>query len=100
MATRKQPSSPGEQPTSADADDVQAQQPQRLVLRSRPEATSVTFTGRRTESVGAAEGSPTRGRRNAAEKRWQPPEGLTAEEVKAVIAAAATERDRLLLRTL
>lgn len=34
------------------------------------------------------------------EKRWQPPEGLTAEEVKAVIAATETERDRLLLRAL
>ncbi len=32
--------------------------------------------------------------------RWQPPEGLSPEEVKAVIAAAATERDRLLLRVL
>ena len=35
-----------------------------------------------------------------AEKRWQPPEGLTSEEVRAVIAAARTERDRLLLRVL
>src|SRR5688572_14261058 len=33
-------------------------------------------------------------------KRWQPPEGLTPEEVKAVIAAARTDRDRLLLRAL
>ena len=33
-------------------------------------------------------------------KRWQPPEGLTPEEVQAVIAAAADERDRLLLTTL
>ena len=41
-----------------------------------------------------------RGGRGEREKRWLPPEGLTPEEVRAVIAAAATERDRLLLRTL
>jgi integrase len=35
-----------------------------------------------------------------AAKRWQPPEGLSAEDVQAVIAAAACERDRLLLTTL
>src|ERR1700694_2910326 len=33
-------------------------------------------------------------------KHWQPPEGLWPEEVHAIIAAAATERDRLLLRVL
>jgi integrase len=33
-------------------------------------------------------------------RRWQPPEGLTPADVQAVIAAAATERDRLLLRVL
>jgi integrase len=33
-------------------------------------------------------------------KRWQPPEGLAPEEIGAIIAAAATERDRLLLTTL
>jgi integrase len=33
-------------------------------------------------------------------KHWQPPEGLSPDEVRAVIAAAATERDRLLLRVL
>jgi integrase len=35
-----------------------------------------------------------------ASKRWQPPEGLTPEEIGAIIGAAATERDRLLLTTL
>src|SRR5436305_3821309 len=35
-----------------------------------------------------------------ASKRWQPPEGLSPEDVQAVIAAAAWERDRLLLTTL
>jgi len=33
-------------------------------------------------------------------KNWQPPEGLSPEEVRAVIAAARSERDRLLLRVL
>ena len=33
-------------------------------------------------------------------KYWQPPEGLSPEEVRAVIAAAGSERDRLLLRAL
>src|SRR6202165_730505 len=33
-------------------------------------------------------------------KHWQPPEGLSPEEVRAVIAAASCERDRLLLRVL
>lgn len=33
-------------------------------------------------------------------KRWQPPEGLAPTEVQAVIDAAGSERDRLLLRVL
>jgi integrase len=33
-------------------------------------------------------------------KRWQPPEGLSPEDVQAVIAAAGCERDRLLLTML
>jgi integrase len=33
-------------------------------------------------------------------RRWQPPEALTPAEVRAVIAAAQGERDRLLLRVL
>jgi integrase len=41
----------------------------------------------------------TRSVRSAA-KHWQPPEGLSPEEVRAVIAAARSERDRLLLRVL
>jgi len=36
----------------------------------------------------------------SATKRWQPPEGLAPDDVQAVVAAAATERDRLLLRAL
>jgi len=35
-----------------------------------------------------------------ASKRWQPPEGLSPLDVQSVIAAAACERDRLLLTTL
>src|SRR5262249_43264760 len=35
-----------------------------------------------------------------ARKRWQPPEGLTPDDVQEVIAAAANERDRLLMRVL
>src|SRR5215813_4113517 len=38
--------------------------------------------------------------RSAPNKHWQPPEGLSPEEVRAVIAAATCERDRLLLRVL
>jgi integrase len=38
--------------------------------------------------------------RSTSGKRWQPPEGLSPEEVRAVIAAASCERDRLLLRVL
>jgi integrase len=36
----------------------------------------------------------------SAVKHWQPPEGLSPEEVRAVIAAARSERDGLLLRVL
>src|SRR5579859_3248118 len=36
----------------------------------------------------------------SARKRWQQPEGLLPEDVKAVIAAAGCDRDRLLLRCL
>jgi integrase len=50
----------------------------RVLSGSAPQARSVRFTG----------------------KRWQPPEGLAPKDVLAIIAAAATERDRLLLRVL
>jgi hypothetical protein len=42
---------------------------------------------------------PTRSVRSAV-KHWQPPKGLSSDEVRAVIAAAACERVRLLLRVL
>jgi integrase len=42
----------------------------------------------------------TRSVRSAAGKHWQPPEGLSPDEVRAVIAAASCERDHLLLRVL
>ena len=38
--------------------------------------------------------------RSTAGKQWQPPGGLAPEDVLAVIDAAASERDRLLLRVL
>src|ERR671932_1819703 len=38
--------------------------------------------------------------RSAAAKRWRPPEGLAPEDALAVIDAAPSERDRLLLRVL
>ena len=38
--------------------------------------------------------------RSKRSKHWQPPEGLSPHEVRAVIAAASCERDRLLLRVL
>jgi integrase len=36
----------------------------------------------------------------SAQKHWQPPEGLSPDDVKAVINATKSERDRLLLRVL
>ncbi len=38
--------------------------------------------------------------RSTVVKQWQPPEGLAPDEILAVIDAAGTERDRLLLRVL
>ena len=38
--------------------------------------------------------------RSAPAKQWQPPEGLAPDEILAIIDAAGTERDRLLLRVL
>jgi integrase len=38
--------------------------------------------------------------RSVPAKQWQPPEGLAPDEILAVIDAASTERDRLLLRVL
>jgi integrase len=38
--------------------------------------------------------------RSAAAKQWSPPEGLTPNEILAIIDAAGAERDRLLLRVL
>jgi integrase len=60
-------------------------------------ARSVTDTAPARRARNTRDGQPPGGPRG---KRWQPPEGLTPEEVKAVIAAARTERDRLLLRAL
>src|SRR5216684_1905803 len=38
--------------------------------------------------------------RSPASKQWRPPEGLAPNEILAIVAAASTERDRLLLRVL
>jgi integrase len=38
--------------------------------------------------------------RSPASKHWRPPEGLAPDEILAIVAAATTERDRLLLRVL
>src|SRR6266566_1384286 len=38
--------------------------------------------------------------RSPASKQWRAPEGLAPDEVLAIVAAATTERDRLLLRVL
>ncbi len=45
-------------------------------------------------------GQKRRSVRSAASKQWQPPEGLVPHDVLAVIDAAPSERDRLLLRVL
>ena len=70
------------------------------MLRPSGKVRSVTFERRRPGTIAAPGDGQARGRRGQAEKRWQPPEGLTPEEVRAVIAAAESERDRLLLRVL
>src|SRR5437870_12750283 len=57
-----------------------------LALRSAPQ---LSDSSRQPRSV-----------RSASSKHWQPPEGLSPEEVRAVIAAASCDRDRLLLRVL
>ena len=56
---------------------------------ARQDARELSDSTRQTRSV-----------RSAPSKHWQPPEGLSPEEVRAVIAAARCERDRLLLRVL
>jgi integrase len=100
MAPRKALPPPGDgQPPAATA-GASAQKPARLVLRSEANGSSVTFARRREAPPAGLGDGAARGGRGSAEKRWQPPEGLTPEEIKAVIAAAGTERDRLLLRVL
>jgi integrase len=100
MATRKQLPAPDRRGMPADAGDAPPERAQRLVLRSGAEGSAVTFARRRTAPAGDVDAARPRARRGPAEKRWLPPESLTPEEVTAVIAAAGTERDRLLLRVL
>jgi integrase len=56
--------------------------------------------GSRELSGSAPRARSVRSGRGPTAKRWQPPEGLAPDDVRAVVAAAATERDRLLLRVL
>lgn len=61
--------------------------------------TSHTLAIRRSREL--SDSSPNRRSfRSGASKQWQPPEGLAPDDVLAVIDAAVTERDRLLLRVL
>ena len=62
---------------------------------SQPSAARVPVSGRVLFDSRSAPGSV-----RFAQKRWQPPEGLSPAEVQAVIDAATCERDRLLLRVL
>src|SRR3954453_11965895 len=62
---------------------------------SQPAAPLVPVSGRVQLDSRPAPGSV-----RLAQKRWQPPEGLSPAEVQAVIDAATSERDRLLLRVL
>src|SRR5919202_1183817 len=74
-------------PTGASCSTLRRQGSANSALVPRPERELLSSAARR-RSV------------KPASKRWQPPEGLTPEDVQAVIAAAACERDRLLLTTL
>jgi integrase len=53
-------------------------------------------TARRVQLVSRRQAQSVR----SPQKRWQPPEGLSADDVAAVIEGATCERDRLLLRAL
>ena len=60
------------------------------------DSTALVYAGQRVEL------DPRRTSRSvrSAQKHWQPPEGLSPADVLAVIDAASSERDRLLLRVL
>src|SRR3954447_14648832 len=65
-------------------------------MATSQDLTALTPVGRR---VGLDSRRQARSVRSA-QKHWQPPEGLSPQDVQAVIAAATGERDRLLLRVL
>lgn len=67
---------------------------------STPDARSGTLALARTATRELLSSAARRRSVKPASRRWQPPEGLSPEEIQAVIAAAAGERDRLLLTTL
>src|SRR6266545_3451862 len=67
--------------------------------RPEPNVTSRSLAVRSSRELSDSR-RQSRSVRSASSKHWQPPEGLSPEEVRAVIAAASCERDRLLLRVL
>lgn len=67
--------------------------------RAEPNATTRSLAVRSSRELSDSSTS-VRSVRSASSKHWQPPEGLSPEDVRAIIAAASCERDRLLLRAL
>jgi integrase len=67
--------------------------------RTEPSSDARALAVRSTRELSDSARQP-RSVRSAPSKHWQPPEGLSPEEVRAVISAASCERDRLLLRVL
>src|ERR687886_789728 len=67
---------------------------------STPDARSVTMALAPTATRELLSSARRRRSVKPTSRRWQPPEGLSPEDVQAVIAAAGCERDSLLLTTL
>ena len=67
--------------------------------RPAPSSTSRALAPRSPRVLSDSTPEP-RSVRSASARHWQPPESFSPEEVRAVIAAASCERDRLLLRAL
>src|SRR3954452_25101989 len=65
-------------------------------MNTSPPATALVPVSGRVQLDSRADSDSVR----SAQKHWQPPEGLSPAEVQAVIDAATSERDRLLLRVL
>jgi integrase len=69
-------------------------------MLSRPASSRGTALALRSARELSDSKSKRRSVRSGSGKHWQPPEGLSPEELRAVITAASSERDRLLLRVL